>query len=125
MTDHNYDFPISENTNRLQKAPGQDFEDFMIEVRRDQEVAEYLDSLAVFVGNLVMMHRQQAGLTQTELAKLAHTTQARISQIEAGFGGIKLDTVDKVFKALDIQLFNPKFRSDAAGVEARTELVVG
>lgn len=125
MTDHNYDFPIPENTNRSRKAPGQDFADFMNEVRRDQEVAEYLDSLAVFVGNLVMMHRQKAGLTQTELAKRADTTQARISQIEAGFGGVKLDTVDKVFKALDIHLFNPKYRSDAAGMETRTEVVVG
>lgn len=125
MTEHNYDFPIPENTNRPRKAPGQDFADFMIQVRKDPEVAEYLDSLAVFLGNLVLMHRQKAGWTQTELAKRAETTQARISQIEAGFGGVKLDTVDRVFKALDIHLFNPKYREDAAGIGTGTVVTIG
>ncbi|CAM4355766.1 helix-turn-helix transcriptional regulator [Paenibacillus alkaliterrae] len=113
MTEHNYDFPIPEITDRPRNKPGHDFAEFMQEARKDPAVAEYLDSFAVFVGNMVLVHRQKAGLTQSELAKRAHTTQARISQIEAGFGGVKLDTVDKVCKALAIQLFDPMQREDA------------
>jgi len=87
-----------------------------METRRDSEVKAYLDSLAIFIGNVVFTHRQNVGWTQTELAKCAETTQARISQIEAGFGGVKLETVDRVFKALGIQLPTPINREDAAGI---------
>lgn len=40
----------------------------------------------------------------------------RWRQIEAGFGGVKLETVDRVFKALKFQIFTLINREDAARI---------
>lgn len=49
--------------------------------------------------------RRKAGLTQTQLAKLIHTSQANISRIEsADYTGYTWDTLDKVAKALKARL---------------------
>jgi DNA-binding XRE family transcriptional regulator len=100
------------------KAPGQEFQELLQEARKDPEIANYLDSISVYIGNLVLHHRLERQLTQGQLAKLAHTTQSRISQIESGFGGCKLETIDKVCKALNIVMPNPIHREEAAASEA-------
>lgn len=78
------------------------------------EVKEYLESFSVVIGDLVLARRLQLGYTQSELAKLAGTTQARISLIEAGDEGVTLKTLDRVFKALKLTNIVPKFSEEAA-----------
>ena len=49
--------------------------------------------------------RKKMGLTQTELAKLVHTSQANISRIEAAdYPGYTMKTLEKVAKALKAKL---------------------
>lgn len=49
--------------------------------------------------------RKKMGVTQTELAKLVHTSQANISRIEAAdYTGYTLKTLEKVTKALKARL---------------------
>lgn len=49
--------------------------------------------------------RKQAGLTQTQFAKLVRTRQANISRIEsADYTGYTLKTLEKVTKALNAKL---------------------
>ena len=52
------------------------------------------------VARATLWHRIDKGLTQTELAKLAETTQARVSEIEALKGDPKLSTLARVARAL-------------------------
>jgi transcriptional regulator with XRE-family HTH domain len=76
----------------------------MQEVRQDPEVAAYLDSVSLSIGQWILTERLKRGLTQQGLADMAKTTQTRISQVEAGFDGIKLATINKICKALKIDL---------------------
>ncbi|MDO3411206.1 helix-turn-helix transcriptional regulator [Saccharibacillus sp. CPCC 101409] len=108
MSQHNSDFPISEVTGRPHSKPGQEFVKLVEESRADRELCDYLDSFSVFVANLVLVHRQKSGLTQAELADKADITQESISQIESGFGGAKLEAIDKVFRVLGVKLANSK-----------------
>ncbi|WP_411829367.1 helix-turn-helix domain-containing protein [Paenibacillus alginolyticus] len=51
------------------------------------------------------------GWSQRQLAEAAGTNQARISQIEAGHEGVKMGTIDKVFKALGLgKLIRPMWK---------------
>ncbi|MFB5761553.1 helix-turn-helix domain-containing protein [Paenibacillus medicaginis] len=97
----------------MSKLPGQDFEDFMKEARQDPEISAYLDSFSVAVGNAVLARRTALGWTQRKLAEQAGTTQARISQIEAGFEGVKMETLNKVFKALGLKQLTSLFTEEA------------
>ncbi|MNN45939.1 antitoxin HipB [compost metagenome] len=97
----------------MSKRAGQDFEEFMNEARQDPEVSAYLDSFSVAVGDAVLARRMALGWTQRELAKQAGTTQARISQIEAGFEGIRMQTLNKVFKALGLKHLTSLFTEEA------------
>jgi transcriptional regulator with XRE-family HTH domain len=62
-----------------------------------------------FAGGLVALARQDAGLTQRELARLAGVTQSTIGRIEAGTESPRLDTLERILAG--------------AGVEMRVELV--
>lgn len=42
----------------------------------------------------------------------AQTTQARISQIESGHEGVKIGTIDKVFKALGLQSIQTNYKQN-------------
>ncbi|MCM3702084.1 helix-turn-helix domain-containing protein [Paenibacillus macerans] len=99
----------------MTKKLGQDFVEFMEEANQIPEVKEYLTSFSVVIGDLVMARRLQLGWTQKQLAERADTTQARISQIEAAHEGVKMGTINKVFKALGLSNINPEYREDAAG----------
>lgn len=98
--------------------PGKDFKAFMEDARRDPEIAAYLDSFAVMIGNVVLTRRVDLGWTQQNLARQAGTTQARISQIEAGFEDVKMETLNKVFMALGLTRLVPHYREDAATYSA-------
>jgi ribosome-binding protein aMBF1 (putative translation factor) len=110
----------------MTKKRGQDYKDFVEATNELPEVKEYLQSFPVIIGDLVLARRLQLGWTQKELAEKAETNQARISQIEAGAEGVKVGTLGKVFGALGLAGFNPKYREDAATSQtAGTMLVFG
>ncbi len=52
------------------------------------------------IGVLIRQAREQAGLTQEQLAELIHTKKTAISRLENHAGDIKLSTLRKVAKAL-------------------------
>lgn len=52
------------------------------------------------IGVLLKQARQQAGLTQEQLAKMLQTKKTAISRIENHAQDIKLSTIQKVAKAL-------------------------
>lgn len=73
-----------------------DFEDTNAKQR-----AESIEVLhAANIARAVLHYRLDAGLNQGELAKLARTTQARVSEIEALKGDPKLSTLGRVASAL-------------------------
>jgi DNA-binding Xre family transcriptional regulator len=88
--------------NTTKKAPGQEFDELLQDARQDPAVAEYLDSVSVSIGNWIMTERLHRNMTQSELAKMAGTTQARISQVESGFDGVKMNTINRICRALKI-----------------------
>lgn len=56
----------------------------------------------LMVGQMIYNARQEAGLSQTELAKLAGTTQSVISRLEdADYEGHSLPMLRKIANALD------------------------
>jgi len=51
---------------------------------------------------LVQSHRKKAGLTQAQLAKLAGTGKTVIWEIEHGRESVQWDTLQKIFRILNI-----------------------
>ena len=56
------------------------------------------------IGVLLRQAREEAGMTQTELADLMHTKKTAISRLENRAGDIKLSTLRKAAKALGREL---------------------
>lgn len=58
------------------------------------------------IGVLLAKTRNEMGVTQTKLAKLAHMDQGDISKIEKGLGNPTIAKINKLFKALgkDVRL---------------------
>lgn len=77
-----------------------DFDFLKKEVRKNPIAAEYLDSLSVKLAHEILNTRLKKGLSQSDLGKLAGTTQKTISRIEGGDPGVKIGTYEKVLKAL-------------------------
>ncbi|WP_222934666.1 helix-turn-helix domain-containing protein [Paenibacillus terrae] len=107
----------------MAKETGQDYTELMKELHTLPEVEEHLNSFSVIVGDLVLARRIHLGWSQTKLANAAKTTQARVSQIEAGYDGVKMETLSRVFKALGLVQMNPKFSEDAVCKEEVTQPV--
>ncbi|MDN4617263.1 helix-turn-helix transcriptional regulator [Paenibacillus sp. PsM32] len=84
------------------KKLGQSFAELKNTAREIPEVKDYLDSFSVTIGHLVLSRRLQLGYSQSKLAKLAQTTQARISMIESGDSNITSEVLNKVFHILEI-----------------------
>ena len=55
------------------------------------------------IGVLLSKSREEAHLTQTELAKIAHIDQGDISKIERGLGNPTVAKINKLFQALGKQ----------------------
>jgi DNA-binding XRE family transcriptional regulator len=70
--------------------------------KRDSEFADGFEKgYGEFkIGVLLKQAREQAGLTQEQLAKLLKTKKTAISRIENHANDIKLSTIQKVAKAL-------------------------
>ena len=60
--------------------------------------------LASRLSEIVYRLRTNAGLTQTELARRMGTTQSAITRVEAGGSTPTLDLLDRVGRALDLQI---------------------
>ncbi len=73
---------------------------------RDPEFAEGLESgyEEFKVGVLLRRAREEAGLTQEELAARLETKKSAISRIENHAGDIRLSTLERYAKALGRQL---------------------
>jgi len=57
------------------------------------------------LGDLIRHAREKQKITQSELARRAHTTQSAISRLEdADYETMKLDTLQKIAQALDLTL---------------------
>lgn len=100
---------------------GSDYARFVTRTNEIPEVTEHLFSFSTIVGELVLSRRIVLGMTQKQLADLCRTTQARISQIESGYAGIKMETLNKVFFHLGLTNVDPTYREEAAA--ASRELV--
>lgn len=56
------------------------------------------------IGEIVKFHRKQSGLGQLQLAKLSSVGKTVIFDIEKGKLSVRLDTLLKVLKALNIRI---------------------
>ncbi|MDF2671036.1 MAG: hypothetical protein K0R67_3342 [Paenibacillus sp.] len=101
----------------MTKKLGQDFAELKMAARQIPEVADYLNSFSVTIGNLVFARRMQLGMSQKELSDRAKTTQATISRVEAGHDGVKSGTLNDIFKELGLSDINPVYSEDAATME--------
>jgi DNA-binding Xre family transcriptional regulator len=99
-----------------EKVIGQDFRDLLSRAREIPEVKEQLNSFSMAIANLVLARRLQLKLTQKELANSANSTQATISRIESGDAGVKLDTLNSIFKTLGLIGISPQFKEEAATI---------
>jgi DNA-binding XRE family transcriptional regulator len=94
---------------------GQDFDNLLNRAREIPEIKEELDSFSMAIANLVFSRRLQLKFTQKQLAELSNSTQATISRIESGDEGVKLETLNSVFKTLGIVSISPLYREESAG----------
>jgi len=72
--------------------------------RHEFENAYSRTKLAIEVGEKVRTAREQAGMTQRELAARMATSQAAIARLEAGSTAPTLTTLQKAAAALDLQI---------------------
>jgi len=56
------------------------------------------------VGRLIAHWRMKRGLTQDGLAQIAGTKQSRISELEGLRGNVRFDTLDKISRALGLEI---------------------
>lgn len=68
--------------------------------RRAYEEADAEVRLAVAVAQA----REQAGLTQADLARMLHTKQSNVSRIERGAQNVTIGTLEKIARALHRRL---------------------
>ncbi len=56
------------------------------------------------IARIIKMHRKAANLTQLQLAELAGVGKTVVFDIEKGKKTVKLDTLMKIFKVLNIEM---------------------
>lgn len=65
------------------------------------------------LGKMIKSARQQPNLTQDELGRLVGVQKAQISKLESSANSATIDTILKVFSALNIEInFNVKLVDD-------------
>lgn len=60
--------------------------------------------VSVHFGSAIKTKRQQLGITQTELAKLANINRSYLSELEQGKVGISLERAERLAKSLNCEL---------------------
>ncbi len=64
------------------------------------------------LGKMIKAARQERDLTQEELGRMIGVQKAQISTLESGANGARIDTILKVFKALNAEIkFNVKLEN--------------
>jgi len=73
------------------------------------------------VSRMIVRRRMQLGLTQDEIARRAGTKQSRISEIESLAGNVRFDTLDRLTRAMGLEItLQPRVRYDAEGIAVAT-----
>jgi DNA-binding XRE family transcriptional regulator len=89
----------------VKKLPGIDARELFAELRRDYpEIARAeaaMGSRLVIARNVLGL-RVRGGITQTELARRAGTSQPRIAQIESAQANLTVDTLDRIAAAFGV-----------------------
>jgi len=81
-------------------------------------------SLCVQVGDAIQKERQRRGLSQSQLAKLVELSLKYIGEIERGEANLTLETLERITKALDLNLFEVAGHTrNAVLVSVRAEAV--
>ena len=78
----------------------------------------------ITLAQLVQGHRQKAGLTQTQLAKLAGVGKTVVWDLEHGKESVQWDTLQKIFRVLNITVewHSPLLHRTATSAEAAAPL---
>ncbi len=72
------------------------------------------------LGDIVLQHRLEKGLSQAELARRIGTKQANISKVESGLSNPTLEFIEKLGKVLDFPIcFEYKVNTEYAIVTVR------
>ena len=93
--------PYSEVVDLSHLMADPDLKKFAKELR-SQVQAEYQETFGL--GEIVAQRRTELNLSQIQLAKSTGVSQADISRIECGKGNPTLDTLRKIFAALQLQM---------------------
>ena len=79
---------------------------------RERDEYEYELRMEV-LGRMIKAARKERHLTQEELGKLIGVRKAQISKLESSANSATIDTIIKVFKALEAEIsFNVKLEGD-------------
>lgn len=65
-----------------------------------------MQKLKITIGRIIKKHRKQLNLTQIELAEQIGVDPKYISRIETGVSSPSLNTIEKIFKILNINAEN-------------------
>lgn len=74
------------------------------------------------IGKLIAQVRQDRGLSQSEFAKLLHTSQSAINRIEHGHQNLSLETLARISDVLNKQLINLNSSEISLRIEGGREL---
>jgi HTH-type transcriptional regulator / antitoxin HipB len=85
--------------------------------RRTVTSVEYAINAWDRIGALVREERRRAGLTQAQLAELAHVSRGWLIQLENGHPNAEPLSVLPVLRALDLELVARPTRPDATQLE--------
>ncbi|MFE3543587.1 helix-turn-helix domain-containing protein [Nocardia sp. NPDC059177] len=91
----------------MKKAHSSIADDPVLAAKRDTEEyrsAREIARVEIALGRAVFKRRTALGMSQTELARRAQTTQPAVSRLEAGGGGIPtLAVLDRLGRALGVR----------------------
>ena len=80
-------------------------EDKLIGVKGTPERDQYEFELKLeLIGDLIQMARKDRNLTQAQLGELIGVKKAQISRLENNTGNVTMETILKVFKALNAKV---------------------
>lgn len=60
--------------------------------------------MEIKIGDIIKYHRKKSGLTRQELAEMAGVGKTVVFDIEHGKETVRLDSMQKIFKVLNIEL---------------------
>ncbi|MEX0812058.1 MAG: helix-turn-helix transcriptional regulator [Chitinophagales bacterium] len=89
----------------MKKYTLKEAEDKLIGKKGTPERDQYEFELKLeLIGDMIQQARKQRSLTQEQLGKLIGVKKSQISRLENNTGNITLETILKIFKALEAQV---------------------